>query len=184
MATDAWLKFLGVADHVSTREAAMPGIAWMVRSAAKGRERPLQAVGVGVSQVLPILVAGLLAPEGTILIMEQPELHLHERPQARLGEFFYGLTRVGKQVFIETHSAVLISQLRYLMVKRGQEARDAIAVYFVEQDEQGDARFEPISISQGGAIENWPDGFFDESFRQEDRITQEGIRARGKRANA
>jgi hypothetical protein len=184
VATDAWLKHLGVADHVGTAESAMPGIAWLVRSTARARERPLQAVGVGVSQVLPILVAGLLAPEGTILIMEQPELHLHERPQARLGDFFYGLTRVGKQVFVETHSAVLISQLRYLMVKRGQEAREAIAVYFVEQDEQGDAHFEPIKVSPGGAIENWPDGFFDESFRQEDRITQEGIRARGKRANA
>ena len=183
-ATDVWLKYLGVAHHVTTAESAMPGIAWLVRSSEKARERPLQAVGVGVSQVLPILVAGLLAPEGTILIMEQPELHLHERPQARLGDFFYGLTLVGKQVFIETHSAVLISQLRYLMVKRGQEARDAIAVYFVEQDPQGDAHFEPIKVSKGGAIENWPDGFFDESFRQEDRITQEGIRARGKRASA
>jgi predicted ATPase len=116
--------------------------------------------------------------------MEQPELHLHERPQARLGDFFYGLTRVGKQVFVETHSAVLINQLRFLMVTRGDEARDAITIYFVEQDEQGDAKFEPIRISKGGAIENWPDGFFDESFRQEGRITQEGIRARGKRTNA
>jgi len=70
------------------------------------------------------------------------------------------------------------------MVKHGQEARDAIAVYFVQQDEQGDARFEPIRIGNGGAVENWPDGFFDESFRQEDRITQEGIRARGKRESA
>jgi len=183
-ATDAWLRYLGIADHVSTREAAMPGVSWMVRSGPKTRERPLQAVGVGVSQVLPILVAGLLAPEGTILIMEQPELHLHERPQARLGDFFYGLTRVGKQVFVETHSAVLINQLRFLMVTRGDEARDAITIYFVEQDEQGDAKFEPIRISKGGAIENWPDGFFDESFRQEGRITQEGIRARGKRTNA
>jgi predicted ATPase len=183
-ATDAWLRYLGIADHVSTREAAMPGVSWMVRSGPKMRERPLQAVGVGVSQVLPILVAGLLAPEGAILIMEQPELHLHERPQARLGDFFYGLTRADKQVFIETHSAVLINQLRFLMVTRGDEAREAISVYFVEQDEQGDAKFEPIRISKGGAIVNWPDGFFDESFRQEVRITQEGIRARARRANA
>jgi predicted ATPase len=183
-AMDAWLRHLGVADHVSTREAAVPGVSWMVRAGPMTRDRPLQAVGVGVSQVLPILVAGLLAPEGTILIMEQPELHLHERPQARLGDFFYGLTRVGKQVFVETHSAVLINQLRYLMVKRGQEAREAIAIYFVNQDQQGDAHFDPIRISRGGAVENWPDGFFDESFRQEDRITQEGLRARGKRENA
>jgi predicted ATPase len=178
---DVWLRHLGVADHVSTREAASPNVSWMVRSsAAQAREHALPAVGVGVSQVLPILVAGLLAPEGTILIMEQPELHLHERPQARLGDFFYGLTRVGKQVFVETHSAVLINQLRYLMVKRGPEAREAIAIYFVEQDEQGDARFDPIRIGKGGAVENWPDGFFDESFRQEDRITEEGLRNRGK----
>lgn len=183
-AMDVWLRYLGVADHVSTRDAAVPGVSWMVRTGPGMRERPLQAVGVGVSQVLPILVAGLLAPQGTILIMEQPEFHLHERPQARLGNFFYGLTRVGKQVFVETHSAVLVSQLRFLMVKHGQEVRDAIAIYFVSQDEEGDAHFEPIRISRGGAIENWPDGFFDESFRLEDRITQEGIRARSRRSDA
>lgn len=174
-AMDVWLRYLGVADHVGTREAAVPGVSWLVRSAPAERERPLGAVGVGVSQLLPILVSGLLAPEGSILIMEQPELHLHERPQARLGDFFYGLTRVGKQVLIETHSAVLIGQLRYHMVQQGQ-ARDAIAIYFVSQDTEGQARFDPIRISRRGAIENWPDGFFDESFRQEDRITQEGLR--------
>jgi predicted ATPase len=183
-AMDTWARHLCVADHVTTREGAVRGVSWMVRPSSDSHEYPLWAVGVGVSQVLPILVAGLLAPEGTILIMEQPELHLHERPQARLGDFFYGLTRVGKQVFVETHSAVLINQLRYLMVKLGQEARDAIATYFVTQDEQGDARFEPIRISKGGAVENWPDGFFDESFRQEDRITEEGVRARGQRSGA
>lgn len=183
-AMDAWLRYLGVADHVGAREAAAPGVSWMVRSAPAARERPLGAVGVGVSQVLPILVAGLLAPEGTILLMEQPELHLHERPQARLGDFFYGLTRVGKQVFVETHSAVLIGQLRYRMVQSGQEARAAIAIYFVSQNAQGDARFEPIRISRRGAVENWPDGFFDESFRQEDRITEEGMRNQGKPADA
>lgn len=175
-AMDVWLRYLGVADHVGTREAAVPGVSWLVRSAPAERERPLGAVGVGVSQVLPILVSGLLAPEGSILIMEQPELHLHERPQARLGDFFYGLTRTGKQVLVETHSSVLIGQLRYHMVQRGQEARDAIAIYFVTQDADGQARFDPIRISRRGAIENWPDGFFDESFRQEDRITQEGLR--------
>jgi len=50
----------------------------------------LQAVGVGVSQILPILVMGLLAPRNTLLIIEQPELHLHPRVQARLGDFFMG----------------------------------------------------------------------------------------------
>ncbi|MFO0589668.1 MAG: DUF3696 domain-containing protein [Polyangiaceae bacterium] len=178
-AMDTWLRYLGVAEHVNTQAGSVPNVSWVVRSAPENKERPLSAVGVGVSQVLPILVAGLLSPPDAILIMEQPELHLHERPQARLADFFYGLTRVGKQVFIETHSAVLIGQLRYLMVKGGQEARDATAIYFVTQDEQGDAKFEPIRISKRGAVENWPDGFFDESYRQEDLITEEGMRAGG-----
>lgn len=183
-AMDIWLRYLGVADHVSTKEAAVPGVAWRVRTTPKTGDRPLHAVGVGVSQLLPILVSGLLSARKTILIYEQPELHLHERPQARLGDFFYGLTLLGKQVLVETHSGILISQLRYRMVKDGQPARDAIAIYFIEQDENGDTEARPIQISQRGAIENWPDGFFDESFRQEDRITRAGIGPRGGRKNA
>jgi predicted ATPase len=179
-----WLRYLGIADCVSTREAAAPGVTWLIRPVPGAKDRPLHAVGVGVSQVLPILVAGLLSAPGTILVIEQPELHLHERPQGRLGDFFFGLTRVNKQVLVETHSAVLISQLRYRMVKDGQAARDAIAIYFVQQDELGNAQAHPIVISPRGAIENWPDGFFDESFRQEDRITQAGFLARSRQKNA
>jgi predicted ATPase len=70
------------------------------------------------------------------------------------------------------------------MVKDGQAARDAIAIYFVQQDELGNAQAHPIVISPRGAIENWPDGFFDESFRQEDRITQAGFLARSRQKNA
>lgn len=179
-----WLRHLGIAASVNTREAAAPGVTWLIRPTPDTKDRPLHAVGVGVSQVLPILVAGLLSAPGTILIIEQPELHLHERPQGRLSDFFLGLTRIGKQVLVETHSAVFINQLRYRMVKEGQPVRDAIAIYFVEQDERGDTHAHPIEISPRGAIQNWPDGFFDESFRQEDRITQSGIAARGVRKNA
>ncbi len=145
------------------------------------------AVGLGDIRVLAQRESGNLltmSAPGTILIIEQPELHLHERPQGRLADFSYGLTRINKQVLEETHSAVFISQLRYRMVKDGQPTRDAMAIYFVEQDERGDTHAHPIEISPRSAIENWPDGFFDESFRLEDRITQTGIKARGARKNA
>ncbi|MCK6590107.1 MAG: DUF3696 domain-containing protein [Polyangiaceae bacterium] len=183
VAMDAWLRYLAVAEHVGTQEA-IHGFSWLVRITSASRDRPLHAVGVGVSQILPILVAGLLAPEGTILIIEQPELHLHERPQARLADFFYSLTKVNKQILVETHSSVLVNQLRFRLVKDGKEAADAVAVYFVDCNAEGDARFERIQISPSGSVENWPDGFFDESFRLEDRITREGIFKRGKRAGA
>jgi predicted ATPase len=116
------------------------------------------------------------------MLIEQPELHLHARAQARLGDFFLGLTRVGKQCIIETHSDCLVNQLRLHMVKDGPSARENIAIYFVEQDERGDARFVPVEISATGNIVNWPDGFFDESLHQEDRITREAVLARANRA--
>jgi len=176
-AIDTWVRHIGVAHHVLTREAGLPGVTWMVQPTEGSRDRPLPAVGVGVSQVLPVLVAGLLAPSGALLLIEQPELHLHAHAQARLGDFFYGLSLVGKQCIIETHSDCLVNQFRYHMVKTGAEARDAIAIYFVEQ-ENGSARFNPVRISENGNIINWPEGFFDESLHQENLITKEAVLAR------
>ena len=128
--------------------------------------------------MLPILVAGLMAPQGATFLIEQPELHLHERAQARLGDFFFGLARIGKQCIIETHSVCLVNQLRYHIVKDGPSARDMTTIYFVEQDERGDALFEEVEISPHGSIRNWPDGFFDQTSLQEDLITRESVRAR------
>lgn len=176
-AVDTWVRHIGVAHHVLTREAGLPGVTWMVQPTEGSKDRPLPAVGVGVSQVLPVLVAGLLAPTGALLLIEQPELHLHAHAQARLGDFFYGLSLVGKQCIIETHSDCLVNQFRYHMVRTGVEARDAIAIYFVEQ-ENGGARFNPVRISENGNIINWPQGFFDESLHQENLITREAVLAR------
>lgn len=55
-------------------------------------------------------------------------------------------------------------------------------IYFVDQDEQGAARFEPVEISSKGNILNWPEGFFDETMHQEDKITAASIRRRSKLA--
>ena len=73
-ALNAWAKHIGVAQRVATREAGASGVAWSVQALANSPERPLQSVGVGVSQVLPILVSGLLAPIGATILIEQPEI--------------------------------------------------------------------------------------------------------------
>lgn len=178
----AWLVYLGMAKGVASQEAAR-GFTWMVKTHGD-KARPLFSVGVGVSQVLPILVAGLLAPEGAVLIIEQPELHLHPRAQARLGDFFVSLAHLGKQCLIETHSDTLVNQLRLHMVKGGEAVRELVSIYFVEQDEQGDARFEPVKVSEGGNIVNWPEGFLDESVKQEEAIAQEALRRRASRSRS
>ncbi len=183
VALDTWARYLGVANEVQIQMAGQSGVSWQVVHIKGHKPLPLTAVGVGVSQVLPILVMGLLAPSNTLLLVEQPELHLHPSVQARLGDFFMGLAKCDKQCLIETHSENLVSQLRYHIVQAGGQENSDCLIYFVDQDKQGAARFNPIEISPQGNILNWPDGFFDETMLQEDRITAASLKKRAKKAN-
>lgn len=181
VALDTWVRYLGVVDEVKIQIAGQSGVSWQVVPMKGHKALPLTAVGVGVSQILPILVMGLLAPHNTLLLVEQPELHLHPSVQARLGDFFMGLAKCKKQCLIETHSENLVSQLRYHIVEAEGQEKDNCLIYFVDQDERGSARFNPIEISAQGNILNWPNGFFDETMLQEDRITAASLKKRAKK---
>ena len=181
-ALDTWARYLGVAYQVRTETAGLSGVAWKVVIKHGQQARTLQEVGGGLNHVLPILVMGLLAPENTLLIIEEPEVTLHPGVQARLGDFFVGLAKCKKQCLIETHSENLVSQLRYHIVQAGGMENSDCTIYFVDQDEKGAAKFEQVEISARGNILNWPDGFFDETMHQEDRITSASIRRRAKLA--
>jgi predicted ATPase len=125
---------------------------------------------------------GLLSPKHTLLIIEQPELHLHPRVQGRLGDFFMGLAKCEKQCLIETHSEYIVNQLRYHIVEVGGQEQSDCLIYFVDQDQQGATYFEPVELSSQGNILNWPEGFFDESMLQEDRITAASLKKRAETA--
>ncbi len=181
-ALNTWAIYLEVADQVQIESAGSIGMIWKVVLKKNQQARTLPNVGVGISQLLPILVMGLLAPKDTLLLIEQPELHLHPRVQARLGDFFMGLAKCGKQCLIETHSENLVSQLRYYIVEAGGQENSDCLIYFVDQDEQGAAKFEQVDISPQGNILNWPDGFFDETALQEGRITTASLRKRAKKS--
>ncbi len=179
-ALNKWAQYLGVASHVRTEK--LNGVTWQVALKEGQQLRLLPEVGFSVSQILPILVMGLLAPKNTLLLIEQPELHLHPRVQARLGDFFVGLAKCNKQCLIETHSENLVSQLRYHIVQAGGQEKSDCMIYFVDQDETGASRFDPVEISPNGNILNWPDGFFDETMLQEDRITAASLKKRARNA--
>jgi predicted ATPase len=181
-ALNTWVNYLGVANEIKCQDAGQSGVSWQVVHLLGQKALPLSAVGVGVSQLLPILVMGLLAPDNTLLLVEQPELHLHPRVQARLGDFFMGLAKCTKQCIIETHSENLVSQLRYHIVQAGGQEKSDCLIYFVDQDEQGATQFSPVEISPNGNIMNWPEGFLDESMLQEDRITAASVRKRAQKA--
>jgi predicted ATPase len=158
-----WLGYLGVAREVSTTDRGKLGHDLKVAVGDQHSLHDLTHVGVGVSQVLPILVLALLAEPGSTLIFEQPELHLHPRVQSRLADFFVSLTALGKQCLIETHSEYLINRLRYrAAVAEGSALTKDVLVYFVEKSGQR-SKYRPIEITEFGGLTEWPEGFFDEN---------------------
>src|ERR1051326_297738 len=158
-----WLEYMGVASRVETIDKGKLGHELKVATHEAEPLHDLTHVGVGVSQLLPILVLSLLADQGSTLIFEQPELHLHPRVQTRLADFFVSMTMLQKQCIVETHSEYLINRLRYrAAISEGDEVSKDVIMYFVEK-EKGHSTYRPIRINRYGVIEDWPRGFFDEN---------------------
>jgi predicted ATPase len=121
-------------------------------------------VGFGISYTLPIIVAVLASNPGTLIIIENPEAHLHPRGQAKIGELLALAASCGVQVVIETHSDHVLNGIRLAVHGGKLEPDDVQLHYFQRQEKQGQAVTEVVSprIDRNGRIDRWPDGFFDE----------------------
>lgn len=166
-----WLRYLGVADSVESKDRGKLGHELKVALNNSGCAHDLTHVGVGVSQVLPILVMCLLAEYDSTLIFEQPELHLHPKVQTLLGDFFLSMALCNKQCIVETHSEYLIDRLRFRIAAASpeDELNSKTKIYFVEKESQ-DSSFREVVINEYGAIADWPEGFFDQSQQQAEDI--------------
>lgn len=123
-------------------------------------------VGIGISQVLPVLVMAY-GSQGKLLAMEQPEIHLHPALQAELADVFIesALGQRKNTFILETHSEHLILRLMR-RIREGQINSDDIGVVFVEPLARG-SRFIELRIDEeGDFIDEWPGGFFEESFHE------------------
>lgn len=126
----------------------------------------LDQVGFGISQVLPLIALGLLSPPGSLLVFEQPELHLHPRAQAGLADLLLVMARLGRRFLIETHSDHLINRLR---LRAAQDMENQIEgqvnILFVRPPnaERSSASVEQAHIDRYGEIDNWPPEFLVES---------------------
>jgi predicted ATPase len=164
-----WLQYLDVAKKVETHDEGKFGHGLLVQMDSNDKH-DLTHVGVGVSQVLPIVVMCLLATHDTTLILEQPELHLNPKVQTRLGDFFLAMSLLGKQCLIETHSEYLINRLRYRAAAAPSDSiSKMMALYFVEK-QRGVTVHRNVMVNEFGAIIDWPVGFFDQSQREVEDI--------------
>ncbi len=178
VAVGDWLKHLGVADSVESIDKGKLGHELKVNVDQHSGQQDLTHVGVGVSQVLPILVMCLLAERDSVLIFEQPELHLHPRIQTLLGDFFLSMTLMDRQCIIETHSEYLISRLRFRAATAiGSDVANRIKMYFVEKHD-GSSTFRQVKVNEFGAIQDWPEGFFDQSQKEAEATLKAAMKKR------
>ena len=176
-----WLQYLGVASSVKSKDKGKLGHELKVGLGNSDILHDLTHVGVGVSQVLPILVVCLLADSDSTLVFEQPELHLHPKVQSLLGDFFLSIALSNKQCIVETHSEYIIDRLRFRIAAASPEKKlnNLAKIYFVEKPLQNSS-FREVFINEYGAISEWPEGFFDQSQQQAEEI----LRAAAKKRNA
>ncbi len=128
-----------------------------------GRRRPGH-VGFGLTYCLPILTACLAAKPGALLLLENPEAHLHPRGQAAMGLLLAKCAADGVQIIVETHSDHILNGIR-LAVKHkesGIQPSDVQLCHFTRHPITGDSYIEAPVILPNGELSEWPEGFFDE----------------------
>ncbi|MBE8577480.1 AAA family ATPase [Vibrio sp. OPT18] len=120
-------------------------------------------VGFGISQVLPIIVQSMALPEKSILILEQPEIHLHPTVQAKIFDFLHALHKKGISTIVETHSDHLITRMRRRVAESESELEKIINLIFVEYSkDNNNTKYSKMSLDELGNFNLWPDGFFDQ----------------------
>jgi hypothetical protein len=129
-------------------------------SDATNFHRPIH-VGFGLTQVLPIIVAALSAKKGDLLLIENPEVHLHPAGQSLMGQFLAELAAAGVQVIAESHSDHVLSGIRRA-VKAKKIQADKVALHFFKARDGEDEQVISPSLDPSGNIDRWPQGFFDQ----------------------
>jgi hypothetical protein len=123
-------------------------------------------VGVGFSQIAPIILMCLTAEKNDILIFEQPELHLHPGLQQKLGDFFLQMSKLGIQIIIETHSDHILNRVRLRSLEEIESFSGNVNIVFVEK-EDNQSKFNQFKITDDGDFdfETYPKGFFDQTSK-------------------
>ena len=165
------LKEMGLIDKFKVNPISKTRQEYEVKVCTKGSKDfvDLPDVGFGISQVLPVLIQCFYAPPGSIIIIEQPEIHLHPSAQAALADVCIDVInsrengkRRNIQLIIETHSEHFLRRLQRRIAentKPKEISKNDVAAYFCMASKTP-AKLEPLRIDLFGNIENWPDNFF------------------------
>lgn len=119
-------------------------------------------VGFGITYALPILISGLIIPQGGILIIENPEAHLHPKAQSNMGYFLARIAASGIRVVIETHSEHIINGIRRMIIEGKTEmSHNDMTIYFFQKNDD-EKNIMEIKMDKFGNLSDFPLDFFDQ----------------------
>ena len=161
-----WLHKFGLIDSYELLPVTHEGgeYEFFVKEHPGGPDVRLTDVGFGVSQLLPVLISCYSAPENSILILEQPEAHLHPKVQSELADMLIDVVKNRNiQIILESHSEHLLLRLMRRIAEYGVEeegiSENQTAFYFCEIND-GNSKAEQLKVDEYGNISNWPKDFF------------------------
>jgi predicted ATPase len=182
-AVSFWLRHLKLAGgSVSIEDVAKGASLFQVNLGRVGpsTESNLADVGYGISQILPVIVQGLLMPPGAIYIVQQPEIHLHPDAQAGLTDFFLFLSSKGVRTIVETHSEYFLIRLRRRLSEGALRFAQAppretnsvfpirvedVSVLLTSSDRKSGSTVKELEIGPSFQFENLPKGFMDQAVQ-------------------
>jgi predicted ATPase len=162
-----WLKELGLIHTFEVKEIAEGTGLFrvIVKKSPESPEAFLTDIGFGVSQVLPVLVLLYYVPEGSIILMEQPEIHLHPSVQSGLADVILQVSKQRDlQVIVESHSEHLLRRFQRRIAEEKYPS-DELKLYFCDS-QQGVSKLLDLDIDEFGEIRNWPENFFGDEMSE------------------
>ena len=164
---------LGLTGQVSTEKIGDIGIEIKVGRIPDDKTHKtdmvsIADVGFGVSQVLPVLVALIVAEPGQLVYLEQPEMHLHPRAQVALAQELAAAAKRGVRVVAETHSSLLLLAIQTL-VAEGNLSPELVKLHWFTRDDNGATKVTPADLDETGAYGDWPEDFDDVDLKAQSR---------------
>lgn len=159
MQVNDWLNYILPSNSVTSKKYGDDNL----YSLLFGNGRPMRqgSVGYGVSFIIPIIVACLIADKESILVIENPELHLHPKAQSNMASFLATIAASGVQLVIETHSDHIINGFRKSILRKEIDISNTdIIINFFNNENR--CKIEKVSLNEKAEIDNWPIGFMDQ----------------------
>jgi predicted ATPase len=180
-----WLNQMGLIHSFRVEEIKAGSNRWqaLIRTRKDASEVLLTDVGFGVSQVLPVITLLQFVPEGSTVILEQPEIHLHPLAQAELADvIIQAATHRRVQVILESHSEHLLLRLQR-RIAEDTLSKDDVKLYFSDAP-SGVSQLTELQLDIFGTIQNWPDKFMGDALGETALAELERIKRQRNRRSA